>query len=353
MEQMKLWFPEIDVLKAAAILLVVFCHIDNYVSCYDLIRLIDGYAALIGLSIFFFTSGFLLSQINPVINSIKDIKKFYTKKFLRIFPLYWVALVGLAIIFGPWQINPGNVEPYNLSLNNLFLHFLGLQGIFPYGNIQSMWFVGVIVLFYLLYPLIAYISRSSFETLTVSSIIFILLAILHFFAGLIDINALIYYPLFISGIFINQTLYSSQKIVDKTLLKRILILNLALIFVIFLILVTQIVYNINLQIFPAILLKCAMIPLCIFGLIFTRIYLQVRGDKMSIISSIAFGTYAIYLFQHQFLAVFTLITDLIIQNIILQDLIILTFGIAGAILCGIIIQNVEQFVFLYKVTHQH
>jgi peptidoglycan/LPS O-acetylase OafA/YrhL len=67
---MKLWFPEIDILKATAILLIVFSHMDNYVSCYELIRLVDGYAALIGLSIFFFVSGFLLSHTDSLIKSI-------------------------------------------------------------------------------------------------------------------------------------------------------------------------------------------------------------------------------------------------------------------------------------------
>ena len=74
---------------------------------------------------------------------------------------------------------------------------------------------------------------------------------------------------------------------------------------------------------------------------------------MVLISLIAFATYAIYLFQHQFLAVFAFITDLFIRNIILQDIIILTFGFAGAILCGIIIQKIELYLFMkYKSAHQ-
>ena len=74
---------------------------------------------------------------------------------------------------------------------------------------------------------------------------------------------------------------------------------------------------------------------------------------MVLLSLIAFATYAIYLFQHQFLAVFTFITDLVIQNIILQDVIILTFGFAGAILFGILIQKIELYFFMkYKLAHQ-
>ena len=71
------------------------------------------------------------------------------------------------------------------------------------------------------------------------------------------------------------------------------------------------------------------------------------------ISLVAFATYAIYLFQHQVLAVFAYITDLFIRNIILQDILILTIGFAGTIVCGIIIQKIELFLFMkYKSAHQ-
>jgi peptidoglycan/LPS O-acetylase OafA/YrhL len=347
---MKEWFSEIDVLKTTAILLIVFSHMDNYVSYYDLIRLVDNhYVSWIGLSIFFFISGFLLSQTDSIITSIKDIKKFYMKKFIRIFPLYWVALVSFILIFGLLEINPGHVIPYNFDLNNLLVHFFGLQGIFPDYVISPLWFVGVIILFYLSYPVIVYFSKNFFDLFVVSSIILILFLILHFFYGLFDVRALQYYPIFISGIFINKIAYSSKKFVDEPLLKRILILNIFLIFMIFLVLVLRKFYEVNLQFFPYIIEIVAVIPLCIFYLIFARLFIKIREKLMLIISSISFGTYAIYLFHLQFLAFFSLIIDVIVLNIILQDIIILTFGFTGAILCGIIIQQIERYFFLrYK-----
>jgi len=349
---MKVWFHELDILKATAILLIVFCHLDNYVSNNELIRLIDNYAAIAGLNIFFFVSGFLLSQNDSIISSNKDILKFYKKKFIRIFPLYWAALASLVIVFGLLKINPGYVSSYNFNMNNLLLHFFGLQGIFPYGNIQSMWFVGVIILFYILFPIIVYLSKNAFKIFMVSSIILIIFLILHLFCGLIDINALIYFPVFISGIFINKILYSSEKLFNKDLLKKIVFLNLVLIVVVFLIFVLRKIFNLNLQVFTEILMICAMISLCIIYLIFTRLFIKIRGKIMLLISLIAFATYAIYLFQHQFLAVFSLIIVTIILNIIFQDIIILTFGFAGAILCGIIIQKLEQYVFMtFKRAH--
>ena len=154
---------------------------DNYVSCYELIRLLGKYSGNNWFKYLFFISGFLLSQTDSVISSLKDIKKFYLKKFIRIYPLYWVALASLIIIFGLLQINPGHVNPYNFSLDNVLLHFFGLQGIFPYTSIQSMWFVGVIVLFYLLYPIIVYFSKNLFETFVVSFIYFYFISNPSFF----------------------------------------------------------------------------------------------------------------------------------------------------------------------------
>jgi peptidoglycan/LPS O-acetylase OafA/YrhL len=342
---MKQWFPEIDILKAVAILLIVFGHIDRYVSNYDLVRMAVFISPKIVLGLFFFISGFLLSQNDSVVHSTNDLKKFYVKKFIRIYPLYWIALATFVICFGLLQINPGHISSlssYDFSLNTLLLQFLGLQGIFPTNIEQPLWFVGVIILFYLLYKIIIYLSKNFFETFIVSSIILIFLAILYFFFGLIDINVLTYYPIFISGIFINQMVYFSKKIFDENFLKQILFSSLILIFVIFLFFLLRKFYDLTLQ-FNPILEIIGVINLCIFCLIFTHLFIKIRGKIMVLLSSIAFATYAIYLFHLQFLAVFSLTIDSIIQNIILQDIIILTFGFAGAILCGIVIQKIEQY----------
>jgi len=354
---MKEWFPEVDILKATAILLIVFGHIDNNVSSYELVGSLGYFNGTIGLSIFFFISGFLLYQTDSVIHSLQDFKKFYIKKFIRIYPLYWFALGTLVVIFGFLRINPGHVSPYDFNLGNVLLHVFGLQGIFPYGEIQSMWFVGVIVLFFLLYPIIAYSSKNLFQIFVVASGIFIVLIILHVFFGLIETNALKYYPLFIAGIFINRIVYSSQKTADETFLKNVLLLNLILLSGMVLVLLVRAFHQLNFGLLPgilfSILLYGAMIPSCILFLIFTRLYVKIRGKIMTVISLIAFATYAIYLFHQQFLAVFAQLTEMIIRNILLQDVIILTIGFAGAILCGILIQKTEQYFFMkYKSAHE-
>ncbi len=347
---MKHWFPEVDILKATAILLIVFGHIDNNVSSYDLVGSLGYYNGTIGLSIFFFISGFLLSQTDSVITSLRDFKKFYKKKFIRIYPLYWAALGSLVVIFGFLNISPGHVSPYNFSLDNMLLHLSGLQGIFPWNEIQSMWFVGVIVLFYLLYPVIAYVPKNLSGTLVVSSGIFVFLLILHVFFGLIHEGALEYYPLFVSGILINQIVYSSKKITDGRYLKNFLSGNLCLAGIMFLVLALRKFHQFNLQVLPGIIIHMvltgAMIVSCSIFLIVTRLFVKIQGKIMAGISLIAFATYAIYLFHHQVLAVFALVTGSVIRNITLQDMIILTCGFALSVVCGILIQKTEQYLFM-------
>ncbi len=353
---MKQWFPEVDILKATAILLIVFGHIDNNVSSYDLVGSLGYYNGTIGLSIFFFISGFLLSQTDSVITSLQDFKKFYKKKFIRIYPLYWAALGSLIVIFGLLHISPGHVIPYNFSLDNVLIHLSGLQGIFPWNEIQSMWFVGVIVLFYVLYPFIAYFPKNLFGTLVVSSGIFMFLEVLHSFFGLIHTGALEYYPLFISGIFINKIVYSSKKISDEGYLKKFLFWSLCLAVLSFLFLALRKFHQFNLQFLPGtvfhMVLTGAMIVSCIIFLIGIHVFVKIRGKIMTVISLIAFGTYAIYVFHHQFLAVFALITVSVIRNITIQDMVILTGGFAGAVICGILIQKAEHYLFT-KCTSAH
>lgn len=80
---------------------------------------------------------------------------FYKKRWLSIYPLYYLAY-GLAacwlLVFWPGYF--GNADPFKF-----FLSFLGMDGYFSYrwagSYILGEWFLGAIVLLYLLYPLLA------------------------------------------------------------------------------------------------------------------------------------------------------------------------------------------------------
>jgi len=338
-------FTEIDILKAMAIILIVFCHMDNHVRNNDLIQLIDGAAAVIGLSMFFFTSGFLLHHTSSDIHTIQDVKRFYIKKVLRIYPLYWVAIISLIVVFGFLQVSPGNVDPYDFSENAIILHLLGLQGLFPYWNLHSMWFVGSILLLYFVFPLIVHFSSSPWSILKPSIAIISILIILNHIFGIININVIYYYPIFLCGILIDRLIYSTGRIMNLKFLKKLLNSSLIVFITFSMIIIISISYYKGIPIPFTPILIVAIIPFCIFCMVFIHLYIRLSRKPLATISLISSGTFAIYLFHHQFLSVFTWIIDQTSLSSLTQDVVIMTMGFSGAILFGIVVQQTEKLFF--------
>lgn len=151
---------EADVLRAIAIVIIVFYHAHSYFDhqtyAYTLIDSFDVYLINFGLGLFFFISGYLLYHNNPGISSVRGVFDFYRKRVFRIYPLYWVALLISIICFaylGMYYYNPNDFSPGIVVAN-----FLGLQ--FVTGTtVSTFWFVGVILVFYALYPLLVAVAK--------------------------------------------------------------------------------------------------------------------------------------------------------------------------------------------------
>ena len=95
--------PEIDMLRIISILIVVFLiHIPlsyAYNFYLDLdqfgVFLVNNVGIYVSMGSFVFVSGFglYLNPNNRNINSTKKLTTFLKKRFIRIFPLYWIAIV--------------------------------------------------------------------------------------------------------------------------------------------------------------------------------------------------------------------------------------------------------------------
>src|SRR5271157_1084047 len=74
----------------------------------------------IGVAIFLFASGCSLANSNSEIRTFKDIKEFYSKRLLRIYPAYWTAILFSIMM-----------EPYILlrsfSCLEIFKYLIGFQ----------------------------------------------------------------------------------------------------------------------------------------------------------------------------------------------------------------------------------
>jgi peptidoglycan/LPS O-acetylase OafA/YrhL len=108
----------------------------------------------IGVWLFVFASGCSLAASNTEFSSLSEVKGFYKKRFIRIYPAYWVSLLFSIFIFS-W------IMP-TITATDLIKWFSGFQVYlanywYEQGKINvTYWFIGLILSLYLLYPLLLY-----------------------------------------------------------------------------------------------------------------------------------------------------------------------------------------------------
>ena len=105
-----------------------------------------------GVSLFFIISG---SALMYVYQDKLELKKFYKKRFLSIYPMFWMAyIIAFAYFCVKNHMMPGTGTP---KVNFIFT-ILGLDGMLaayiPTFYILGEWFLGTIILMYLLFPLL-------------------------------------------------------------------------------------------------------------------------------------------------------------------------------------------------------
>ncbi|MEO8760805.1 MAG: acyltransferase [Bacteroidia bacterium] len=162
------YFNGIDGLRFIAALLVILCHLELLLSSVEkfsshvFLRLDFGG---VGVNFFFVLSGFLITYLllkeKNTSNTI-SLKIFYTKRVLRIWPLYYFVLcLGFFILPHIHAIDLPYFQKY-FVINytpNLFLYLLLLPqvafAIFPaVPHIGQSWSIGVEEMFYLIWPII-------------------------------------------------------------------------------------------------------------------------------------------------------------------------------------------------------
>jgi peptidoglycan/LPS O-acetylase OafA/YrhL len=171
MTKQKIYFPNLNGLRFIAAFLVIIHHIEqlkeisNLNSYWNSVPFIEVIGKL-GVLLFFVLSGFLITYLLLAEeNSIKtiSIRKFYIRRVLRIWPLYFLIII-LAFLILP-NINlftlPGfgkeviysnlilKLFLYALFFPNLVLSFLGVV---PYAS--HTWSIGTEEQFYLVWPVI-------------------------------------------------------------------------------------------------------------------------------------------------------------------------------------------------------
>lgn len=169
--------PELDVLRFGAFLLVFVSHLlprDQpslavllKPEAADLAALVINIAAF-GLPLFFFLSAFLITEllIRETEQTGKiDIRRFYIRRCLRIWPLYYFAL-AIGVIYevnAAWTGGSAHwtmLAMYALFIGNWYFGFESAQ--WPNNPMTPLWSISVEEQFYVLWPLLikAFGSRS-------------------------------------------------------------------------------------------------------------------------------------------------------------------------------------------------
>jgi peptidoglycan/LPS O-acetylase OafA/YrhL len=105
----------------------------------------------IGVWLFIFASGAPLALTSNSFGSLKDVGRFYGRRLLRIYPIYWVGVVFSLMLIGS-RITA-------LTLTDYAKNFAGFQMFFitndDWAKINgTYWFIGTIISLYFLFPMV-------------------------------------------------------------------------------------------------------------------------------------------------------------------------------------------------------
>jgi peptidoglycan/LPS O-acetylase OafA/YrhL len=333
--------PEIDLLRTLAIMIVVLMiHIPNnyaYNFYVELDRFSGFFLHTLGIDValgsFTFLSGFglYLQKTNRNINTIEKLSHFLKKRILRIFPLYWIALVLFLIFFSDFY--------GGMNIVFLLFHIFGLQMMVAplYGPpIWTLWFIGIIVIYYLIFILLSNLGSIK-KTIPASLVILIIFLILHFNFNLIEYRFFVYYPPFILGIIV-ANIYTSphylrlkEFLTNKHLLLQPIIILCCTIIGWFLytnlarFTYSEFLSNFGTTFLPVILdqqvsflefsgaillIDLIIVAFICFILAFFHLLVKIftlfidRNSITKALSLVAYSTYAVYLFHRPFLIIF-------------------------------------------------
>src|ERR1039457_3059498 len=156
--------PALDGLRGLAILLVILCHAyifqgTNVYLDKTALKNVWGLARFgwCGVELFFVLSGFLITSILfKTKESPQYFKSFYGRRAVRIFPLYFAVL--LIFYYGPISFFPA----YRFEPSHKIWFFLYLAnwkaGFWPVDDLTLFWSLCVEEQFYLVWPLIVWLT---------------------------------------------------------------------------------------------------------------------------------------------------------------------------------------------------
>jgi surface polysaccharide O-acyltransferase-like enzyme len=193
---------ELDIIRAFAIILIVFSHLPP-ITGFPIDPIVKYWSAIVGVSLFLFISGIILSP--P-----KSIKQFYKKRAIRIYPPYLIIMAVYVVI---QYVIPDVARTLGIYLNpsDLAINLVGLQAVLNVPSYGVLWFVGVILVYYALYP---FLGTKPIRIIAFSAATIVLFIALHQF-GLVIPQMVYYWPIFIVGVMLRGKIPSRLVMSNK------------------------------------------------------------------------------------------------------------------------------------------
>lgn len=151
----------IQILRGIAALIVLFHHgVARGVNNHNDFMINIFSAGWIGVDLFFVLSGFIIFYIHyKDIGNREKLRNFYLKRFMRIYPIYWIVTLGLLIIF---FLKPSLGMGYERDIDVIIKSFL----LFPQTHfpiVEVGWSLVFEVFFYFVFGTLIYLKpRYSF-----------------------------------------------------------------------------------------------------------------------------------------------------------------------------------------------
>lgn len=353
---MKKRLIEIDILRTFSIILILLHHLDAYTYC-DLFLIFKPYFGVFGISLFVFLSGYSLNINNNIFKNFSDFLKFYRKRIERIYPLYILAII---VFFVLYQVI-GQVMAKNFQW--WLIQILGLEVLLSprfIDPIFTLWFIGMLILYYFIYPFILYRSTDVKEIFFKSLLIFSSLIFIRIIWNIIDIRFFLYYFLFITGILTSRiNLFYDKKYNN--------IFFISLISFLFFLIIhlhagSYSIYegpntlgelnniDINKAIGILFILELLMITFVILITYLVTVYssnLEDESNRVTVKFSIfgAFASYGVYLLHRPYLTIFYYSMRIFNFSPILSDLVIYIIALPSLFIFSYYLQKFNDLLF--------
>ena len=143
----------LDYLRGISALGIMFYHYSSWAFGHYSADDFLGRVGIYGVSIFYILSGITLYLVYFEKMKFKhsDLKLFFKKRILRIFPLLW--LVNCIVLF---------FSDKKFAISDLILNFTGLFGFFKWHIYLSsgIWSIGNELVFYVFFPFFVFFTKS-------------------------------------------------------------------------------------------------------------------------------------------------------------------------------------------------